>query len=1021
MSPSIHSAKGGIRRLVLTCLGGVCIWLSTSAWIFSTSSQDKDSADIEQAFLQAERETEKGAARKQWKALLEQIKGRSDLPPYITAESIQRIIIDLYVQPYVRSGKQEAAIEAYDYIRQVPDKEMRLWGLAHLLYQMTKRSSSGMHPDLLPIAQDSIDSIYHDAIDLAPEVRGRLYYTLATIMTGEAGQQAYSEKELQRVHALIMRVEQPGHRLELIRRFGALSKVFSPSLYPATFHPLYRAFAESQPETEQLLVIHRDAVAKDHFHAALYALLAIKDGKIRTVKLKEYYQALVEEGAISRARRVAEQTDNLSACVYMWSGLMREYLYYGYDLKAKSAQDHGMQCADAMDDAADRQQAVRLIEERQAEGRDKHGQYTQADPKKKEELERRIDQALRNKGVAQAAALVREESDTKLRVGGFHYLARRQATTLDRYRMLTSGPLTEGKDPLDSVSYVLGPSSDISSPGITEVKMQEAALRQHHGANASNIMAYEGIPSAIGQVIHFMRLPQQAEISGKVVRAKIPLPQGGRIILSHYESNIFNSSFTRLLGNSGFVLGQQSAAPLAITVENGVFDLMAIYDGLIDLGNLRCMEKNANIYTLRCPLIVGTDATLVLSGDTVSELRLSAQARSYIINANTLYVTDVTLMSWDEDKKEPMWLDYDKRYRFRPFFTSWNRSYSYIGNSEIIALGYDHGKSYGISFSSGPNNWENLGEIDNHDRPTGIIVNNSFHNMMFGFYSYEAYNAVLVGNEYIDNVVYGIDPHDRSTHLVIAYNTAYGSTKKHGIIISREVKKSLIAGNLSFDNRGSGIMLDRESDETLIYANTAFANDGEGIALFESNCSIIAANLLFQNKGSGVRLRNSHDIGLYYNRIMHNNHGITAYSLALEDDPNHRHRNFTLDPYYTLTTFSAVGNKLEGNRTGIFVDDIDGMFLKANSYINQAPSLFRGDWFATRVADIMQMDRQAKGAVLSRICPTTRTVPSQHSCIFRENGTLRGDGMDLLLLRLSLPQCKILQADIRTARKETTQ
>ena len=73
------------------------------------------------------------------------------------------------------------------------------------------------------------------------------------------------------------------------------------------------------------------------------------------------------------------------------------------------------------------------------------------------------------------------------------------------------------------------------------------------------------------------------------------------------------------------------------------------------------------------------------------------------------------------------------------------------------------------------------GALHEPARPEGVIADNSFRNMYYGFYSYEAENAALLGNEYRDNIVYGIDPHDRSRYLMIAYNTTYDTHKKHGV------------------------------------------------------------------------------------------------------------------------------------------------------------------------------------------------------------------------------------------------
>src|SRR3546814_16913053 len=65
----------------------------------------------------------------------------------------------------------------------------------------------------------------------------------------------------------------------------------------------------------------------------------------------------------------------------------------------------------------------------------------------------------------------------------------------------------------------------------------------------------------------------------------------------------------------------------------------------------------------------------------------------------------------------------------------------------------------------------------------------------------------------LNNMIYGIDPHDYSRKLIIAFNSAYGAQKKHGIIGSRGVDDSYFIGNLAFGNHGTGMMLDRFRSE----------------------------------------------------------------------------------------------------------------------------------------------------------------------------------------------------------------
>ena len=104
----------------------------------------------------------------------------------------------------------------------------------------------------------------------------------------------------------------------------------------------------------------------------------------------------------------------------------------------------------------------------------------------------------------------------------------------------------------------------------------------------------------------------------------------------------------------------------------------------------------------------------------------------------------------------------------------------YIAASEISHLGHQSGAAYGLSYRAGPKPKLSLAG------PTGWVVSCSLHDNYYGFYTYEADAVVLVDNEVHENVVYGLDPHDRSNRLIIANNHAHHNGK-HGIIISREV------------------------------------------------------------------------------------------------------------------------------------------------------------------------------------------------------------------------------------------
>src|SRR3546814_3088458 len=174
--------------------------------------------------------------------------------------------------------------------------------------------------------------------------------------------------------------------------------------------------------------------------------------------------------------------------------------------------------------------------------------------------------------------------------------------------------------------------------------------------------------------------------------------------------------------------------------------------------------------------------------------------------------------------------------------------------SQFQNLGFSGGKGYGLSYSQGPSRVLQSRPAS-LPRPTGELIENSFSEMYFGFYSYEADRVALIGNEYRNNMIYGIDPHDYSRKLIIAFNSAYGAQKKHGIIGSRGVDDSYFIGNLAFGNHGTGMMRDRFSVTNWVYANRVWGNRKDVSAIFESPCNIVASNQISHNGGDGMKIR----------------------------------------------------------------------------------------------------------------------------------------------------------------------
>ena len=429
-------------------------------------------------------------------------------------------------------------------------------------------------------------------------------------------------------------------------------------------------------------------------------------------------------------------------------------------------------------------------------------------------------------------------------------------------------------------------------------------------------------------------LPDISHITVEAVEAKVPRVRKGAVL--HARITLFPEFRKFMEGDAPrrLRLFQRRVNPRALVVSAGHYDWRTLYNEVKSYdpdGDI--IRKEGTVYTLRRPLLVLDGASLTISGKDVSELRLSKQANSYLVNAGDLFIVRTRVVAWDEEKNAP-----DKfvdKHHFRPFITTWDGSHLYLAGSEFVSLGYLKGKSYGISFSAcTPCAKVTPGK----PASTGIVVGNRFTDLFYGFYSYETEDVAIVGNVYDDNIIYGIDPHDRSRRLIIAKNETYGTLKKHGIIVSREVNDSWIFGNYSHHNKGSGIMIDRTSVNNVIADNVVEYNDQDGLTFFESENNTTWGNILRHNKKNGVRIRNSWDIKLYNDEI--NNNGGTSVEVYTADLSGQKTRDFELDPYTQKADVVVNGAKISTSGAAVF-KIIDSDFMRiTNTDVKAATHLF---------------------------------------------------------------------------------
>nr|MDQ3976998.1 right-handed parallel beta-helix repeat-containing protein [Thermoproteota archaeon] len=159
--------------------------------------------------------------------------------------------------------------------------------------------------------------------------------------------------------------------------------------------------------------------------------------------------------------------------------------------------------------------------------------------------------------------------------------------------------------------------------------------------------------------------------------------------------------------------------------------------------------------------------------------------------------------------------------------------------------------------------------------------------MWMAFYSKEAYNIIVDGNEYYNNIKYALDPHTGTYNMNITNNWLHhnwigaicsddcynilieGNVAEHnsnaGIFLSRNMTNS-IARNNNVYNSSTGILVS-ESPNNQIYNNTIEGATEEGILLFDPEIpdegALTEGNVVYDNKISssenGIRASRSHD------------------------------------------------------------------------------------------------------------------------------------------------------------------
>src|SRR5215216_1405103 len=305
---------------------------------------------------------------------------------------------------------------------------------------------------------------------------------------------------------------------------------------------------------------------------------------------------------------------------------------------------------------------------------------------------------------------------------------------------------------------------------------------------------------------------------------------------------------------------------ITITCNASFLDVVqAINDPAI----LEREEEEFGQYILKSNLEVRDGVTFEMTSSGVDNLQyLKIAGANGIIVYGKILINGVKITSWDviDDGVIEQTINGTIPRGFIQFAGSEG---SQILNSEFGYLGYqDFGRRGFDLFGDGPS----------HDME---IRGSKFHHMWFAFYSNGAYNIIVDGNEYYNNIKYALDPHTGTHDMTITNNWVHHNPL--GIICSLDCYNILIEGNMVEHNIDYGIFFSRNMHDSIARNNHVY-HSSIGIVVAESPNNQIYNNRIEGITSQAIRLFNpelpddgSTEGNLVYNNIIINSeNGIGA-------------------------------------------------------------------------------------------------------------------------------------------------
>jgi mannuronan 5-epimerase len=272
-------------------------------------------------------------------------------------------------------------------------------------------------------------------------------------------------------------------------------------------------------------------------------------------------------------------------------------------------------------------------------------------------------------------------------------------------------------------------------------------------------------------------------------------------------------------------------------------------------------------YILNSNLEVADGITFEMNSNEDGGLQyLKIAGENGIIVHGTILINGVKITSWDVSDDDVILQDIDDGSIRRAYIQFDGSEGSEIINSEFAYLGYQEQGRRGFDLWGPDASYS--GEGSSHDLE---IRGSKFHHMWFAFYSRGAYNIVVDGNEYYNNIKYALDPHSGTRDMSITNNWLHHNPI--GAICSDRCYNILFEGNLVQHNTDYGIFLSRNTHDSIVRSNHIY-NTTIGIMVSESPSNQIYDNTIDGASSQGIRLQNPatpDDGGLTEDNLVYNN------------------------------------------------------------------------------------------------------------------------------------------------------